>query len=197
MHGKSGELQRVVECKFEMVVSKASLSLAIQALRQFHPYEEPALEVYELGEENILKMLDGIVDIDMEVGDGEHQIRMMRMMGGGSRGGARHDMRGERQLHERDISEEHQFMEELGMLDAVAEHLGMNESVALLGIHMIRDNLEGDMQLEALSVIIEETGEGTPTRNAAIVTTIQALLEMERNDEAAELMIELAVSNSN
>jgi dinuclear metal center YbgI/SA1388 family protein len=49
-HGKAGELQRVIECKFEMVVSKNSLSLAIQALRQFHPYEEPALEVYELGE---------------------------------------------------------------------------------------------------------------------------------------------------
>lgn len=49
-HGKAGELQRVIECKFEMVVSKDSLSLAIQALRQFHPYEEPALEVHELGE---------------------------------------------------------------------------------------------------------------------------------------------------
>jgi dinuclear metal center YbgI/SA1388 family protein len=49
-HGESGVLQRVTECKFEMVVSKASLSLAIQALRQFHPYEEPALEVHELGE---------------------------------------------------------------------------------------------------------------------------------------------------
>ena len=49
-HGEAGELQRVVECKFEMVVSKSSLSLAIQAIRQFHPYEEPALEVHELGE---------------------------------------------------------------------------------------------------------------------------------------------------
>lgn len=49
-HGKAGELQRVIECKFEMVVSKNSLSLAIQALRQFHPYEEPAVEVYELRE---------------------------------------------------------------------------------------------------------------------------------------------------
>jgi len=49
-HGEAGKLQRVIECKFEMVVSKASLSLAIQALRQFHPYEEPALEVHELGE---------------------------------------------------------------------------------------------------------------------------------------------------
>jgi dinuclear metal center YbgI/SA1388 family protein len=49
-HGESGMLQEVIECKFEMVVSKDSLSLAIQALRQFHPYEEPALEVHELGE---------------------------------------------------------------------------------------------------------------------------------------------------
>ena len=49
-HGETGDLQKVVECKFEMVVSKASLSLAIQALRQFHPYEEPPIEVHELGE---------------------------------------------------------------------------------------------------------------------------------------------------
>ena len=49
-HGEAGELQRVIECKFEMVVSKNSLSLAIKALRQFHPYEEPAIEVYELSE---------------------------------------------------------------------------------------------------------------------------------------------------
>jgi dinuclear metal center YbgI/SA1388 family protein len=49
-HGEAGKLQRVVECKFEMVISKESLSLAIQALRHFHPYEEPALEVFELQE---------------------------------------------------------------------------------------------------------------------------------------------------
>ena len=49
-HGEAGKLQQTIECKFEMVVSKASLSLAIQSLRQFHPYEEPALEVHELGE---------------------------------------------------------------------------------------------------------------------------------------------------
>ena len=48
--GEADTLQKVTECKFEMVVSKASLSLAIQALRQFHPYEEPALEVHELCE---------------------------------------------------------------------------------------------------------------------------------------------------
>jgi hypothetical protein len=49
-HGEAGELQHVTECKFEMVVSKESLSLAIQSMRHFHPYEEPALEVIELKE---------------------------------------------------------------------------------------------------------------------------------------------------
>ncbi len=47
-HGEAEVLQKVEECRFEMVVSKKALSLAIQALRQFHPYEEPALEVHAL-----------------------------------------------------------------------------------------------------------------------------------------------------
>lgn len=47
-HGEPGVLQRVIECKLEMVVSQDSLSLAIQTIRQFHPYEEPVIEVYEL-----------------------------------------------------------------------------------------------------------------------------------------------------
>jgi len=49
-HGEPCELQRVVECKLEMVVSKSSLSLAIKTLRQMHTYEEPVIEVYELME---------------------------------------------------------------------------------------------------------------------------------------------------
>lgn len=47
-HGEPGVLQRVIECKLEIVVSQDSLSLAIQTIRQFHPYEEPMIEVYEL-----------------------------------------------------------------------------------------------------------------------------------------------------
>jgi len=47
-HGEAEVLQKVEECRFEMVVSTKALSLAIQALRQFHPYEEPALEVHAL-----------------------------------------------------------------------------------------------------------------------------------------------------
>ena len=48
--GKTGIPQSVSENKLEMLVSKASLPLAIQTLRQFHPYEEPPIEIYELQE---------------------------------------------------------------------------------------------------------------------------------------------------
>lgn len=46
--GKPGKLETVREVRMEMVCSKAALPLAIQTLEQFHPYEEPALDVYEL-----------------------------------------------------------------------------------------------------------------------------------------------------
>ncbi len=48
--GNAGELEESLECKLEMVVSSSDLSLAIQTLRQFHPYEEPVIEVYQLSE---------------------------------------------------------------------------------------------------------------------------------------------------
>jgi len=47
--GESGQLERVEEIRLEMVCSRSSLALAVETLRQFHPYEEPAFDVYELG----------------------------------------------------------------------------------------------------------------------------------------------------
>lgn len=46
--GKAGELESHRELRLEMVCSKAALSLALATLRQFHPYEEPAIDVYPL-----------------------------------------------------------------------------------------------------------------------------------------------------
>jgi len=46
--GKPGRLESVREVRLEMVCSKAALALALQTLEQFHPYEQPALDVYEL-----------------------------------------------------------------------------------------------------------------------------------------------------
>lgn len=46
--GQRDRLERVQEVRLEMVVSRSGLALAIETLRQFHPYEEPAIDVYEL-----------------------------------------------------------------------------------------------------------------------------------------------------
>lgn len=46
--GAAGRLEKVPEVRLEMVCSKAALPLVIQTLREFHPYEEPAFDVYEL-----------------------------------------------------------------------------------------------------------------------------------------------------
>lgn len=46
--GSPGRLERVSEVRLEMVCSKKALALALATLREFHPYEEPAVDVYEL-----------------------------------------------------------------------------------------------------------------------------------------------------
>jgi dinuclear metal center YbgI/SA1388 family protein len=46
--GRAGELERHTEARLEMVCSRAALPLALETLRRFHPYEEPALDIYAL-----------------------------------------------------------------------------------------------------------------------------------------------------
>jgi dinuclear metal center YbgI/SA1388 family protein len=43
--GRRHELNRVNEVRLEMVCSSAALALAVAAMRQFHPYEEPPIEI--------------------------------------------------------------------------------------------------------------------------------------------------------
>jgi dinuclear metal center YbgI/SA1388 family protein len=46
--GGRGTLERVEEVRLEMVCPQAALGLAVLALREFHPYEEPPIELYKL-----------------------------------------------------------------------------------------------------------------------------------------------------
>lgn len=46
--GHSGELETVKEFKVELVCEDELVRTAIAALKQAHPYEEPAYEVYRL-----------------------------------------------------------------------------------------------------------------------------------------------------
>jgi dinuclear metal center YbgI/SA1388 family protein len=46
--GQQGQIEQVGEVRLEMVCSRPALPLAVETLRRFHPYEEPAIDVYEL-----------------------------------------------------------------------------------------------------------------------------------------------------
>ncbi|MGP1309878.1 MAG: Nif3-like dinuclear metal center hexameric protein [Phycisphaerales bacterium] len=46
--GKAGRLERVEEVRLEMVCAGRAVPLLVETLRAFHPYEEPAFDVYEL-----------------------------------------------------------------------------------------------------------------------------------------------------
>jgi dinuclear metal center YbgI/SA1388 family protein len=46
--GRIGRLEFAQEVRLEMVCGKSALPLALETLQRFHPYEEPAFDVYEL-----------------------------------------------------------------------------------------------------------------------------------------------------
>lgn len=46
--GAAEQFEQVHEHRLEMVCSRRALALALQTLRQFHPYQEPAIDVYPL-----------------------------------------------------------------------------------------------------------------------------------------------------
>lgn len=46
--GKQGVIEKVPEYKVEMICSEELISAAIQALKDSHPYEEPAYEIYDI-----------------------------------------------------------------------------------------------------------------------------------------------------
>ncbi|MDX1589505.1 MAG: YqfO family protein [Oleiphilaceae bacterium] len=46
--GQQGAVERVTECRVEMVCQNNLIRPALAALKHSHPYEEPAYEVYRL-----------------------------------------------------------------------------------------------------------------------------------------------------
>lgn len=138
-------------------------------------------------------------------GDGPPEVmreHMMKMMSGQGGDGQHHGEWREHEEHQRqwrghedrDIPEEHQFIEELSILDEIS-NIMTQSSMAMLGIHMIRDELEPEQRLEALERIIDEGLEGSTSRNAAMIVAIETLQELDRQDEAADLMVELVLTN--
>jgi dinuclear metal center YbgI/SA1388 family protein len=46
--GEIGSLARVKESRLEMVCSRRALPIVVETLKRFHPYEEPAFDIFEL-----------------------------------------------------------------------------------------------------------------------------------------------------
>lgn len=46
--GEAGRFERVTESRLEMICDRKKLGLAVAALREAHPYEEPVIEIYAL-----------------------------------------------------------------------------------------------------------------------------------------------------
>ena len=104
-----------------------------------------------------------------------------------------HQMHDKGQYHAGGMPEEMQFVQELDMLGQVAVRLDDREAVALMGIHIIRDELEGEIRMDALEAIIKDSG--PIARNAALLVAIQTMLEEGDEEAAADYMVELVLSN--
>ena len=148
------------------------------------------------GHEGMMRMHDQMIEMmgDREMPEEMRDMheRMMQL----------HDMQERRPEHMRgemrfrDVSEEHEFMQELGMMDEMSYYLSELGAISMLGIHMIRDELEPEARLDALERIIDEAPNPSPARNAALIVSIETLQELSRDEEAADLMVELVISNA-
>ncbi len=96
---------------------------------------------------------------------------------------------------EQDGSEIREFMHELELFRGASHSLDDSNAVAMLGIQMIRDELEGEARMAALETIIEAGAMGSSSRNAALIVAIQTLKEEGNDQEAADYMVELVLSN--
>ena len=97
---------------------------------------------------------------------------------------------------DREHEEEFEFMHKVGIYHAVGEHLSEESAMAILGVHMLRDNVEPELRIELLDGIIEATFDREPGRNAALLVAIETMMEMGEEEEAAWYMTELVISNS-
>jgi dinuclear metal center YbgI/SA1388 family protein len=83
--GRAGAFESTPEIRLEMVCSRRSLAIAITTLKQFHPYEEPAIDVYPLeGKPDRMVGVGRRLMLDHPVAIGELAQRLKRHLGVGT-----------------------------------------------------------------------------------------------------------------
>jgi len=166
---------------------------ALQGLRMIHELVGPEhvqVVVKRIGPDGTSEMLEFT---DFEGNEEGHEVLMDLHFQGAPLGG---EWRRGSFEFEREISEEHQFIEELDAFREVARYLDSAETISLLGIHMIRDEIEPENRIDALNTIIDKTPRASVARNAALILMIETHHELGNEDEATKVMIELVLSNS-
>lgn len=76
--GEAGRFETVRERRLEMVCPAGSVALALETLRQFHPYEEPAVDVYDLAPQPRRRVGVGrrlVLDQETTMGDLAERLR--------------------------------------------------------------------------------------------------------------------------
>jgi len=80
--GGAGRLERVAEVRLEMVCPRRAVPLAVEALRRFHPYEEPPIEVHPLAPRPVRHAGGGRrVTLDRPLAIGEIAARLKERFG--------------------------------------------------------------------------------------------------------------------
>lgn len=46
--GREGKIEKIIEERIETICPKAKLRAALEAVKAAHPYEEPAIDIYQL-----------------------------------------------------------------------------------------------------------------------------------------------------
>ncbi|MEW6508921.1 MAG: Nif3-like dinuclear metal center hexameric protein [Bacteroidota bacterium] len=69
--GKKGKLEKVEEVRLEVIVDSWNLSSVLNAVKKYHPYEEPAYDVYQLRNKNTNFGAGAVGELDKELSEKE------------------------------------------------------------------------------------------------------------------------------
>ena len=88
-----------------------------------------------------------------------------------------------------------QFMHKLSMSGALAETMNNREAVALFGVWMARERMDPEQRVQILAPMMGDDGLFTSVRNAAAWVVMESFEEMDRHDEAGEVLMNIIRHN--
>ncbi|MBG81500.1 MAG: hypothetical protein CMJ39_12440 [Phycisphaerae bacterium] len=88
-----------------------------------------------------------------------------------------------------------EFMHKLSMSGALADTMNHREAVALFGVWMARERMDPERRVQMLRPMMGDEGLYTSVRNAAAWVVMESLEDMDRHDEAGEVLMNIIRHN--